>query len=90
MKSGNVPEILSVVIFFFEIYVKASLEICEQRDPRGFYKKTRMGEIIDFTGITSPFEVPENPALIIETIETPVEKNVELIYKAILPLIRIS
>ena len=44
---------------FIEIYVKASLETCEQRDPKGLYKKARLGEIKGFTGIDAPYEEPD-------------------------------
>ena len=52
---------------FLEVYVNASLETCEQRDVKGLYAKARKGEIKDFTGIHSPFEAPENPAVEIRT-----------------------
>lgn len=52
---------------FIEVYVNASLETCEQRDVKGLYAKARRGEIKDFTGIDSPFEVPENPAITLHT-----------------------
>lgn len=52
---------------FIEVYVKCPLEKCEARDPKGLYKKARQGIIPDFTGISSPYEAPINPDLIIET-----------------------
>ena len=52
---------------FHEIYQRASIECCEDRDPKGLYKKARLGEIPDFTGISAPYEEPENPELIIDT-----------------------
>jgi bifunctional enzyme CysN/CysC len=52
---------------FHEIYVKADLETCEQRDPKGLYKKARSGEIEVFTGITAPYEAPEKPDLVVDT-----------------------
>jgi bifunctional enzyme CysN/CysC len=52
---------------FHEIHIQADLELCEQRDPKGLYKKARSGEIRDFTGVSSPYEVPENPDLSIDT-----------------------
>jgi adenylylsulfate kinase len=52
---------------FIEIYCKASLEVCEARDVKGLYKLARAGEIKNYTGIDSPYEVPENPDLIIDT-----------------------
>jgi bifunctional enzyme CysN/CysC len=52
---------------FHEIYIKASLEACEERDPKGLYKRARAGEIPEFTGISSPYEAPEGPQLIVRT-----------------------
>jgi adenylyl-sulfate kinase len=52
---------------FYEIYLKADLEICETRDPKGLYAKAREGRIKDFTGIGAPYEVPHSPDLIIES-----------------------
>ena len=46
---------------FHEIYIEADVETCEQRDPKGLYVKARRGEILDFTGISAPYEAPENP-----------------------------
>ncbi len=61
---------------FIEIYVEADLETCEKRDPKGLYKKARSGEIKEFTGISAPYEKPENPELIINTSrETRVKEN---------------
>jgi adenylyl-sulfate kinase len=53
--------------YFSELYIKASLESCEARDPKGLYVKARRGEIPDFTGINSPYEAPENPDLVLDT-----------------------
>ena len=64
---------------FYEIYVKADLEICESRDPKGLYKKARNGEISDFTGISSPYEAPENAALVVDTGVNSVEQGVNLL-----------
>jgi len=63
------------------VYVKCSLEVCEQRDPKGMYKKARAGEIKNFTGIDHPFEEPDNPDIIIETDKQTIEecKNTILI-----------
>ncbi|MDP9017027.1 MAG: adenylyl-sulfate kinase, partial [Candidatus Eremiobacteraeota bacterium] len=52
---------------FHEIYIRTPLEICEKRDPKGLYKRARLGEIPEFTGITSPYEAPRNPQMTIET-----------------------
>lgn len=66
---------------FLELYCDCSLEICEQRDPKGFYKRARKGEIKEYTGISSPYETPQNPELSIDTtlsIDECVEKILEL------------
>ena len=52
---------------FMEVFVEVPLEIAEQRDPKGLYKKARRGELKNFTGIDSPYEVPENPELMVDT-----------------------
>jgi adenylylsulfate kinase len=52
---------------FFEVFVSTNLETCETRDVKGLYKKARRGEIKEFTGVSSPFESPENPDLVLNT-----------------------
>ena len=52
---------------FIEIYCDASIEVCEARDVKGMYKKARAGQIVEFTGISSPYEAPENPELTLHT-----------------------
>ena len=52
---------------FLEVYTRCSIDVCEERDVKGLYKKARAGEIKDFTGISSPYEEPESPELIIDT-----------------------
>lgn len=52
---------------FIEVYVKCSVETCEKRDPKGLYKKARNAEIPNFTGISAPYEEPENPEIILDT-----------------------
>ena len=52
---------------FVEVYVKAALSVCEARDVKGLYKKARQGEIKDFTGISAPYEEPENAEMVIST-----------------------
>lgn len=59
---------------FIEIYCHCPLAICESRDVKGLYRRARAGEISDFTGISSPYEPPENPALILETGNAPLEE----------------
>ena len=52
---------------FFEVFIDTSIEECEKRDTKGLYKKARLGEIQEFTGISSPYEIPENPEITIDT-----------------------
>ena len=73
---------------FLEIYINAPLEVCEARDVKGLYKKARAGLIPDFTGITSPFEAPENPALEIRTDQMEIEASVQMLLDFILPVIK--
>ncbi len=61
---------------FIEVYIDTGVEICEQRDPKGLYKKARAGEISNFTGIDSPYEVPENPEITIDTSKMSVDQVV--------------
>src|SRR4249919_2718624 len=62
---------------FVEAYVKASLATCEQRDVKGLYAKARAGEIKEFTGISDPYEPPENPEMRIETAGKTPEENAQ-------------
>lgn len=64
---------------FLEVYVKASLAACEDRDPKGLYKKARAGEIKGFTGIDAPYEEPINPTIIIDTDKLSVPEAVQSI-----------
>lgn len=61
---------------FKEIFVATPLEECERRDVKGLYARARRGEVKNFTGISAPFEAPQNPALVIDTTDTPVEESV--------------
>jgi len=61
---------------FIEVYVKCDLDVCEQRDPKGLYKKAKAGEISEFTGISAPYEEPENPELVIDTGKYSIEESV--------------
>ncbi len=74
---------------FIEIFVDAPLEVCEERDIKGLYKKARNGEISNFTGISSPFEAPANPDIHLRTDLLPVEKSVEAIINKVLPRIKL-
>src|SRR5690606_13276755 len=62
---------------FVEVFVDAPLELCEQRDVKGLYKKARAGEIPAFTGISSPYEAPENPEIHLKTGEESLEESVQ-------------
>ena len=70
---------------FKEVYISTPLEVCEKRDVKGLYARARRGDIQNFTGISAPFEVPENPALSLDTsvlsLEECVNKVLELILK---------
>ncbi len=70
---------------FVEVFVEAPIEVCEQRDVKGLYKKAREGKIKNFTGIDAPFEEPENPDIIVNTAISKVEDSVNKIYQYILP-----
>tara|TARA_X000000368_G_scaffold211053_1_gene166802 strand:- start:39890 stop:40498 length:609 start_codon:yes stop_codon:yes gene_type:complete len=73
---------------FIEIYINASIATCEKRDVKGLYRKARLGEIRDLTGISSPFEAPVNPALIINTSELSIEESVKKVLDYIMPKIK--
>jgi len=64
---------------FVEIHVKASLEVCEQRDPKGLYAKARAGAIRHFTGIDSPYEPPEHAEIVVDTEKLSVEEGVDVV-----------
>ena len=73
---------------FFEIYVSTPLEICEERDPKGLYKKARAGLIKDFTGITAIYEAPADADLVIDTTNITVEEASQIIFERVVPLIK--
>ena len=64
---------------FHEIYIRADLETCEKRDPKGLYRKARKGEIEDFTGISAPYEAPVAPELLVETANSTIDESVQQI-----------
>lgn len=68
---------------YIEVYVNTPIEICEERDVKGLYKKVRNGEIKNFTGISSPYEAPETPDITINTIEMSIEESVDKIFHLI-------
>ena len=63
----------------YEIYLSCDIETCEKRDPKGLYKKARSGEIKDFTGIDSPYEIPKDPDLEIDTKNLSIEDSENLL-----------
>ena len=62
-----------------EIYAEAPLEVCEERDPKGHYKKARAGELKEFTGIDDPYEAPENPEIVVKTGEQSPQESADQI-----------
>lgn len=64
---------------FIEVYAKVSIEVAEQRDPKGLYKKARAGEIKEFTGISAPYEEPENPEIVVDTSALSLEESADKI-----------
>lgn len=72
---------------YIEVFVDAPLEVCEQRDVKGLYRKARAGEVTNFTGISSPYERPEHPDVVIATDKVSVEESMETLMKAIVPRI---
>jgi adenylylsulfate kinase len=66
---------------FLEVFVDCPLEVCEQRDVKGLYKMAREGKISDFTGISAPYERPENPEITVNSSMDTVEESIEQIYE---------
>jgi len=75
---------------YIEVFVNTPIEVCEQRDVKGLYKKARAGEVKNFTGIDSPYEEPKNPDITIPTHELSLEQSVGVLMKRILPEIRLN
>ncbi|HBI05118.1 MAG TPA: adenylyl-sulfate kinase [Paenibacillaceae bacterium] len=69
---------------FVEVYVKCPVDECEKRDPKGLYRKAREGVIPNFTGISAPYEEPENPEIIVETNKLDFEESVDRIVSYVL------
>ncbi len=68
---------------YFEVFVDTPLEVCEQRDVKGLYKKARAGEIKNFTGIDSAYEIPASPDIIIQTHILSVNDSLDLLFSAV-------
>lgn len=73
---------------FLEVFINTPLEECEKRDVKGLYAKARAGVIPNFTGISAPFEAPENPAIEIQTKNKSIEESGEELLNKLLPLIK--
>jgi len=73
---------------FIEVYVNAPIEVCEKRDTKGLYAKARRGEIKNFTGIDSPFEIPEHADITLNTDQQSIEESVDKMLEYLLPVIR--
>ena len=69
---------------FFEIFVNCPLQVCEERDPKGLYKKARQGVIKDFTGLNSPYDPPKKPELIVESGSISVEECTQEVIRVLL------
>jgi len=66
---------------FIEVYLECSVSDCENRDTKGLYKKARNGEVPEFTGISAPYEAPENPEITVDTRQMSVDESVQVIYQ---------
>ena len=66
---------------FLEVYIDSSISACENRDVKGLYKKARAGEINDFTGISSPFEAPVKPDILVKTDEQTPDESIDYLFK---------
>jgi adenylylsulfate kinase-like enzyme len=66
---------------FVEVFVSTPIEVCEQRDPKGLYKKARGGELKNFTGITSPYEAPEAAEIVIDSSKLSIPECVDKVIR---------
>jgi adenylyl-sulfate kinase len=73
---------------FLEIYISTPLKNCEQRDPKGLYKKARAGDIKEFTGINAPYEPPDEPALSIDTTDQSIETSTKMVLESYLKFVQ--
>ena len=72
---------------FIEVYVKASIDECKRRDVKGLYKKAIAGEIKEFTGIDDPYEEPEHPEIVVDTVNQTVDESVKQILDYLKPFL---
>lgn len=75
-------EIVSPAADFYEVYVNAPLAVCADRDPKGLYRKAFAGEIADFTGVSAPYEPPENPDIVLDTVTHSTEECADALVRA--------
>ena len=83
---NSIREMIKTIVgdaYYIEVFVNTPLEVCEQRDVKGLYKKARSGEIKNFTGISAPFEIPDHPTLEIKTVEECPEDAVKRILEVL-------
>ena len=82
---SNFPENEQTIIItylnklFSEVYIKCSIEKCEERDVKGMYKKARAGQIKNFTGLDDPYEAPDDPDLVVDTEKQTLDQSVQTI-----------
>jgi adenylylsulfate kinase len=69
---------------YYECYVRCSIDVCEERDPKGLYRKARRGEILNMTGISAPYEEPEHPDLVVDTASHTLDDSVEEVIRFLL------
>jgi adenylylsulfate kinase len=74
---------------FVEVYIHAPLEVCEQRDVKGLYKRARAGEVKEFTGISATYEIPQKPDIVIQSYGKTIQESAEELYNFILPKINV-
>ncbi len=72
-------EIIGETADFYEVYVEASVDVCAARDPKGLYKRAFAGEIANFTGVSAPYEIPENPDITLDTANRTAEECAEIL-----------
>lgn len=72
---------------FMEVYVSTPIAECERRDPKGLYEAARQGSIADFTGVSSPYEIPENPDITVDTSKYSIEECADIVFEKLKPLL---
>jgi adenylyl-sulfate kinase len=75
---------------YIEVFVNTPIEVCEQRDVKGLYKKARAGEVKNFTGIDSPYEIPQDPDVVIHTDRISIDESMQILLDAVMPRIELK